>query len=53
MYPCRFAMAFRQIKNPLVTMSGQNSFAPMLIFPAYAGWIWHLDIETRRFNRLP
>jgi len=46
-------MVFRQIKNPLVTMSGRKTFAPVLIFPACAGWIWHLDIETRRFNRLP
>ncbi|SVB74361.1 uncharacterized protein METZ01_LOCUS227215 [marine metagenome] len=34
-------------------MSGRKAFAPELIFPASAGWIWHLDIETRRFNRLP
>tara|TARA_B000000557_G_C20550994_1_gene348882 strand:+ start:177 stop:356 length:180 start_codon:yes stop_codon:yes gene_type:complete len=40
-------------KSPLTAMSGRKILRRGSSFPAFAGWIWHLVIETRCFNRLP
>jgi len=45
--------ANRLQKSPLTAMSGRKILRRGSSFPAFAGWIWHLVIETRCFNRLP